>query len=147
MYKAAFPNGILQTIQEKYLRSPKLVDGSVVTIIAENSNGEKPEAQYVKVNEDKSKENEEDLKEVPITDDYVYDQPIEDRFTVNKEDNPRNDEESKTDDARDSKNQAATQQNQTKNISQVIVEEKPRNKELSKYGATFGNWITKFFEG
>lgn len=158
VYKAAFPNGILRSISEQYLQSPKYEDNNLVIIKPDNLENVKStegasgnadedpdiagenEIQYDEVNEDDSQHNNEDLKEEPITDDYVYDQPAEDRVFGDQEYVTRQTDEIENDDTRGSKNMIYA-------LDKGVVEEEHRNKELSKYGAKFRNWITKFLAG
>lgn len=157
VYKTAFPNGILNSISEQYLRSPLLHDysGAITKphilevtkstdIVADNegediSIASDNEIQYDEVSEDDIQDNNEDLKEEPITDDYVYDQPVEDRFFDDRENVTRPNDETENDYTRGSKNVNYTQ-------NEIAINEH-RNKELSKYGARFRDWITKFLLG
>lgn len=157
VYKAAFPNGILHSIREKYVLSPTLDSNSIIvspenldnviksTVVPSINEGEVTDNgvengnEYDEVNEDEPSGNLEDLKEEPITDDYVYDQPIEDRFTGDRENVTRDAEESNNEDPSDSKKQDSPKV--------AIVDEEKRKKELLKYGARFLDWMTKFLTG
>lgn len=154
LYKTAFPNGILNSISEKYLQLSMSKDNSAVIIKPVISEATKTfeiatvnkdedtstasagdnEIQYDEVDEDDTQVDNEELKEEPITDDYVYDQPVEDRENVTK----RN-EEIENDYTRGSKNINYT--------SNVVVTDEHRSKQLTKYGESFRNWITKFLAG
>lgn len=157
VYKAAFPNGILRSISEQYLRSPALEDDNAVIMKPDNfevvkstatDNGEAEtdiagdnDIQYDEVTEDDSPpHNDEDLKEVPITDDYVYDQPVEDRLFRDQEYVTTTIDDIENDDTGGSKNINYA-------LKTDAVDEEHRNKEISKYGARFRNWITKFLAG
>lgn len=160
VYKAVFPKGILYSIRKQYLRSsnpeegddeiqiPNSIEGTNKSTDDdkndENENpsedtddGSKNNLQYDEVLED-VEENLEELKEEPITDDYVYDQPIEDRFSGEREYVTREVDEVKVEDSRGSK----TLKNQKNEL-----EEAKRSKELSRYGASFRNWLTTFLSG
>lgn len=158
VYKTAFPNGILNSISEHYLRSPLLDDysgdysGAIAKphilevtkstdIVADDkaedtSTASENEIQYDEVNEDDIQDDNEDLKEEPITDDYVYDQPVEDRFFDDRENVTRPDDATEINYTRGSKKVNYT-------LNESVINEH-RNKELSKYGARFRDWIMKF---
>lgn len=162
VYKTAFPNGILNSISENYLRAPTIANNKAVItkpyttegveaiksteIVAGNEvedTGAASETgiQYDEVNEDNEEDSQfskEDLKEEPITDDYVYDQPVEDRFFEDREYATRQNDEMNHDDTRGSKNMNYT-------LSESVIE--AGHKEKTKYGASFRNWITKFLAG
>lgn len=120
-----------------------IVSGDEKTDEATTSGTEIP---YDEVHEDDFQDSNEDLKEEPITDDYVYDQPVEDRFPGEREYVTRDIDDSvrKTDneDSRDSKNL-----NLEKSPNEVIVDEKRRKSEVTRYGAQFRYWITNFLTG
>lgn len=151
VYKTAFPNGILQSISEKYLRTPPLNKNKAVVVepndiavikadviesdgVASDTDSEKDSdnAQYDEVIED------EGLREEPSTDDYVYDQPIEDRFDEKVEESTKENDDTKGKDARGSKNL---------NIEDSFYHDEHRSKENSKYGAQFRNWVTNLLAG
>lgn len=147
VYKAAFPKGVLHSIREQYLHSPSVEDGDVVIVKPETVNEKedtdytsKNDIEYDEVLDDNAESNIEDLKEEPITDDYVYDQPIEDRFSGEREYVTRDDEETKIEDNRGSKTVEHS-------LKAEVIDEGKRNKELSKYGARFRDWLTIFFTG
>lgn len=127
------------------IRTPNILENrNKSTIIAPESSEEDVdkasvnEIEYDEVNDDDP--DVEDLKEEPITDDYVYDQPIEDRFSEDREYVIGNDEESKSEESRDSKKMKNS-------VSEAAKEEEKRDKELSKYGVKFRDWMTKFLTG
>lgn len=154
VYKTAFPNGILRSISEHYLRSPSLGNNKAAItkpynlesvksteIVADNEVEDTGIAsEYDEVSEDDPQLSNEDLKEEPITDDYVYDQPIEDRFFGEREHETRQNNETDNSDTRGSKNMNYT-------LSESVDEVGHREKELSKYGAWFRNGIIKFLAG
>lgn len=150
VYKAAFPNGILYSIGERFLRTPTLFDNKAVIVNPHNAGGTKSSEtptvdkspvessidtiQYDEVNEDDQSSENDDLKEEPITDDYVYDQPIEDRFHGDREYVTK-----ENDDSRSSKN--VNLENEEVSHNELGV------KDHSKYGENFRNWINKFLAG
>lgn len=156
VYKTAFPNGILNSIREQYLRSPtsgqsnanaviitpdNLEHENKSTIIApinaedeDIDNASINNIEYDDVNEDEPEIDAEGLKEEPITDDYVYDQPIEDRFSNDREDETENNEENKSDDTGDSKNMKNS-------LKETVIDEKKNDKKPYKYGAKFLDWM------
>ncbi len=156
VYKVAFPNGILQSISEQYLRTPKLENNKAVIIKPDNleaiksteitphdekvdtGGANETDLHYDAVDNDES---DEGLKEEPITDDYVYDQPVEDRFVGDREYVTKQIDEI-TEDSRDSKNL-----NLTNTVNEEVSNDEFNKKELSKYGAKFRSWITEFLAG
>lgn len=153
MYKAAFPNGILNSIRKQYSLPPNLKGNDVVIIQPDKVQGVKSSETdsdnegvatdiaiandiYDEVNEE---ENNEDLKEEPITDDYVYDQPIEDRLSGDLEYVTRQEDIIENADSIDSKNMNY--------VRQERIAEQQSNRKISKYGASFRNWITQFLAG
>lgn len=166
VYKAAFPNGILQLIGAQYLPSFKSSfkhhKGNIFKPVVSVTNatelpftdekldeniGNKTEYPYDEVHEDESQNKNEELKEEPITDDYVYDQPIEDRLKLDLEHvAAENDDESKQkikdEDGRDSKTLFLE-----KSQNVLVNAETLKKKEVSKYGGQFRNWITNMLTG
>ncbi|KAJ6645259.1 Organic cation transporter protein [Pseudolycoriella hygida] len=137
VYKAAFPRGLLHSIEEKFLRSPKSEHTAQPEKI-ETSTDKSVEIPYDEVYEDDIER--ENLKEEAITDDYIYDQPVEDRFSGEREYVTKALDDIESDETQDSKNKNFVTDGEV-----IAVTE--RNKEHSRYGANFRKWINKFLAG